>query len=148
MEHNGSNGRKGNTESNGTIGMNGSSNGVADMGLSTASGTVKEENLSLIVLGRVDYFVKGRFLLRVEARVIVFNPVLHGFLIISQLLIQKRVRDDDIPILLRQRHFRIILKRLFRNHEETLDKMEAIVKYVLLCRVKVTLSHDEDCHRF
>ena len=75
MEHNGSNGRRGNTESNVTIRTNGSSNGVADMGLSTASSTVKEEDPSLVVLGRVDYFVKGKFLLRVEARVIVFNPV-------------------------------------------------------------------------
>ena len=41
-----------------------------------------------------------------------------------------------------QRHIRIFLKRLFRNDEETLDEMEAIVKYVLLCRVKVTLSSE------
>ena len=75
IEQKGSNGRRGNTESNVTISTNGSSNGVADMGLSTASSTVKEEDLSLIVLGRVDYFAKGKFLLRVEARVIVFNPV-------------------------------------------------------------------------
>ena len=75
MEHKGGNGRRGHTESNVTISTNGSSNGVADMGLSTASSAVKEEDLSLIVLGRVEYFVKGRFLLRVEARVIVFNPV-------------------------------------------------------------------------
>ena len=74
MEKTGGNGRRGNTESNVTISTNGSSNGVADMGLSKASSAVKED-LSLIVLGRVDYFVKGKFLLRVEARVIVFNPV-------------------------------------------------------------------------
>ena len=75
MEQKGSNGRRGNAESDVTIGTNGSSNGVADMGLSTASSTVKEEDLSLVVLGRVDFFVKGKFLLRVESRVIVFNPV-------------------------------------------------------------------------
>ena len=74
-DHHGGNGRRGHTESDVTIGTNGSSNGVADMGLSTASGTVKEEDLSLIVLGRVDYFVKGKFLPTVEVRIIVFNPV-------------------------------------------------------------------------
>ena len=75
MEQKGGNGRRGHTESDVTIGTNGSSNGVADMGLSTTSGSVKEEDLSLVVLGRVDYFVKGKFLLRVEERIIVFNPV-------------------------------------------------------------------------
>ena len=53
--------------------MNDSSNGVADMGLSTTSGTVKEEDHSLIVLGRVDNFVKGNLLLGVKVRIIIFN---------------------------------------------------------------------------
>ena len=66
MEQNGGNGRRDHTESDVTICTNGSSNGVADMSLSTASSAVKEEDLSLIVLGRVDYFVKGKFLVMVQ----------------------------------------------------------------------------------
>ena len=63
IEQKGSNGRRGNTERNVTIGTNSSSNGVADMGLSTTSYTVRED-FSLVVLGKVDNFVKGKFLLR------------------------------------------------------------------------------------
>ena len=65
MKQKGSYGRRGNTESDVTISINGSSNGLANMGLSTASSAVKEEDISLIVLGRVDNIVKGNFLLRV-----------------------------------------------------------------------------------
>ena len=75
MKQKGSDGRRGHTESDVTICTNSSSNGVADMGLSTTSSAVKKEDLSLVVLCRADDFVKGKFLLRVEARVVVFNPV-------------------------------------------------------------------------
>ena len=50
-------------------------NCITDMGLSTTSSTVKEKDLSFIVLGRVNNFVKGKLLLMVEVRIILIDPV-------------------------------------------------------------------------
>ena len=46
----------------------------------------------------------------------------------------------QVPILLGKGHVRIVVKKLSRLHEDILDEMKAIVKYILLCGIETTLS--------
>src|SRR5882762_3927420 len=104
-------GRRGNTKSDLAICTNGSRDGVADVGLSTASSAMKEKEVSFIILCRVDDLIKGEFLLRVEMRIAIIDKASHVLWVISQLLLEKMIGNQDVPILLGKGHVRIVVKK-------------------------------------
>src|ERR1700732_1318977 len=97
MEEKGSDSGRSNTKDDIPFSTDCSGNGVTDMSLSTSSSAVKEKEVSLIVLCRVNNPIKGELLLWIEVGIVVVDPGSHCLWIISQLLLKEMILDQEGP---------------------------------------------------
>src|ERR1700734_2612 len=135
--------RRSDTKGDLSLCTNGCSNGVTDMGLSTASCTVKEKQLSPVVVDRVHDLVKCLLLLWIKVRITALNLLCHLDGIISQLLSQDRIVDVRPPLLLWSVHVLYVRKTLStRLYGDAFDEMKAIIKDIIICGIQLAASDE------
>jgi hypothetical protein len=66
----------------------------------------------------------------------------HFLLIISKLLIKKRVGSQLVPLLLRKRHVGVVKEGLFSLYEDDLDEVKTVVEDIFICGIQ-TAKGDE-----
>src|ERR1700677_742836 len=143
IKEKGSNSRRSDTKGDLSLCTDGCSDGVADMGLSTTSGTVKEKDVSPVVVGRVHDLVKSILLLRIESRIEVINLLSHLDGIISELLPQNRVVNVSPPLLLWSVHVLYVRKTLSTGlYGDVFDEIKAIIKDIIICGIQMTASDE------
>src|SRR5882757_6184101 len=102
------------------------------MGLSTTTRAVKEKELPSVIVNGIHDPVKGMLLLWIKIRIQKIDPLMHVLWIIIQLFLKKIVAIQLVPLLLGDRHIRIVLKKLARLLEDVLEEMKAIVEHIII----------------
>ena len=103
---------------------------------------MKEKEFSFSIVNGIHDLVKSLFLLRIKVGIDMVDIPCHFLLIISKLLIKKRVGSQMVPLLLRKRHVRIVREGLFSLYEDDLDEVKTIIEDVFICGTQMAKGNE------